>query len=112
MNLSEHLEKTLEGVGVPVKYYEYAGTKEEYILYNEEAEHPTNHADNMPQDHVVWWQIHIFTPKEGAFRKHKETVLELLKAAGYYITDIRTLYEKETKTIHVVICCHKGKKEE
>lgn len=112
MRSGEFLERTLEPLGLPVKYFEYAGTKPEYIVYNEEVEQPANYADNRPQNHVTWWQVHIFAPKVSDFRTYKEKAKGLLQEAGFYITDIRTLYEKETKTIHVVICCHIGETEE
>lgn len=111
MNSAEKLEEVLKKTGLPVKYYEYGGTKQEYIIYNEEAEESTNHGDNRPLNNIVWWQVHIFAPKDSEFRAYKnKTRTELLKA-GYMVTDIVTLYEKETKTIHVVISCHIGEME-
>lgn len=49
------LEKVLEGIGIPVKYYEYAGVKPEYIVYNEEVEQPADYGDNDPECHITWW---------------------------------------------------------
>ena len=60
----------------------------------------------------MWWQVHIFAPKNTDFRKHKKKAVEALKENDFVITDIRTLYEKETKTIHVVIYCHMEEREE
>lgn len=40
MRTNEILEQVLAPVGLPVKYYEYAGTKDSYIVYNEEYEQP------------------------------------------------------------------------
>lgn len=105
------LEKVLEGIGIPVKYYEYAGVKPEYIVYNEEAEQPTDYGDNIPGHRVTWWQVHIFTPKTGKFREYKRLSESALQKAGFTVTDIRTLYEKETKTMHVVISCHEESEE-
>ena len=66
------LEKVLEGIGIPVKYYEYAGVKPEYIVYNEESEQLADYGDNDPECHITWWQVHIFTPKTGKFREYKK----------------------------------------
>ena len=77
----------MEEVGIPVEYYQYYGTEQEYIVYNEEAEEPTNHGDNKPKNRVVWWQVHLFAPKESGFR----TI---------------------TRTVHVVISCNMGETEE
>ncbi len=112
MSSDQILEQVLQGMGLPVKYYEYLGSEKEYIVYNEEAEEAVNHGDNRPQNYVTWWQVHIFAPRTSDFRAHKKKAMSLLKEAGFYVTDISTLYEKETKTIHVVICCHIGEKEE
>ena len=38
MSQKRTLEEILAVTGLPVKYYEYIGTKKEYIVYNEEAE--------------------------------------------------------------------------
>ncbi len=101
------IEEVLEKYSLPVSYYEYDGIKPEYIVYNEEAERPEEHGDNQALANVVWWQVHIFGSKKGKFREHKKNIKELLKKAGFYVTDTVTLYEKETKCIHVVIHCHK-----
>ena len=105
------LEKVLEGIGIPVKYYEYAGVKPEYIVYNEEAEQPADYGDNDPECHITWWLVHIFTPKTGKFREYKKAAEAALQEAGFTVTDIRTLYETETKTIHVVLSCHEEREE-
>ncbi len=112
MRSNEILEQELNKMGVPVKYYEYAGVEKTYIVYNEEAEQPVNHGDNRPRNSVIWWQVHIFTPKQNDFREYKRKAKKLLEDAGFCVTDIETLYEKETKTIHVAISCHIGEREE
>lgn len=112
MRSDEMLEQALAPVGLPIKYYEYAGTKDSYIVYNEEYEQPVDFGDNESNNTVMWWQIHIFAPKNTDFREHKKKAVAALKEHGFVITDIRTQYEKETKTIHVVIYCHMEEREE
>lgn len=112
MSSDKLLEQTLQKTGLPVKYYEYEGVKPEYIIYNEEAEEPADHGDNHPIHNIIWWQVHIFTPKTSDFRKYKRNVIKDLRAAGFYVTDNATMYEKETKTIHVIISCHNEESEE
>ena len=112
MKSEKVLEEALEKVGVPVEYYQYFGTETEYIVYNEEAEELTNHGDNKPHNRIIWWQVHIFAQKESEFRSIKKKTEESITDAGFYITDIVTLYEKETRTIHVVISCNMGETEE
>lgn len=112
MNQSGLLEATLGATGLPVKYYEYKGTEPAYIVYNEEAEQPVNYGDNKPLNTIMWWQVHFFAPKAFDFRKKKSVIKTALLEKGFIITDIVTLFEKETGTIHVVISCHMGESEE
>ena len=107
-----NIENILKTVGIPVKYYEYSGTGKEYIVYNEELEQPVNYSDNLPRNRIIYWQVHLFTPKSSDFRQKKNQIVKILKDAGYLVTDFRTLFERETKTIHVVISCHEGESEE
>ncbi len=111
MGSEEILIEALKEINLPVKYYEYNGIKEEYIVYNEEVMQLTNYADNTPMNQVSWWQVHIFTPRDGAFRIHREKVKEALIKNGFTLSEITTLYEKDTKTIHVVIPCHMTERE-
>lgn len=112
MRSEEVLKAALETTGLPVRYCEYPGIKPEYIVYNEEAEQLTNYGDNRPLNEIVWWQVHIFTTKDGNFRKHKEVIKKALLLAGFTVNEITTIYEAETKTIHVVISCHMGESED
>lgn len=108
MTSAKKLETALKEIGIPVKYYEYLGTKDEYIVYNEEAEQQTEYGDNISHNRVTWWQIHIFTGKNGDFRGYKDKAIQLLISNGFNVTDIQTLFEDETdtKTMHVVISVH------
>ncbi len=105
MKSEELLKSTLEGLGLPVKPYEYKGAKPEYIVYNEEDERCTAHRDDMPGGVSLWWQVHLFTPAAGDYRGMKRKLRKLLLAAGFGVGAVRTLYEKETETMHVVISC-------
>lgn len=111
MRSEEILKTVLKETGLPVSYWEYHGVKQEYIVYNEEAEQAANYGDNKPQNEIVWWQVHIFAPKSGAFREHRERLKTTLRQAGFSVSEIVTLYEEETGTIHVVIPCHMGESE-
>lgn len=110
--MNQLLEETLKEAEIPVKYYEYKGTEPEYIVYNEEVEQPVNYGDNKPLNTIMWWQVHLFAPKTYDFRSRKKAIKKALMDKGFIITDIETLLEKETETIHVVISCHMGESEE
>lgn len=106
MKSEELLKGTLEKAGLPVKPYEYKGAKPEYIVYNEEDERGCAHGDDYPGGISIWWQVHIFTPVQSGYREVKRRVRALLLDAGFGVGAVRTLYEKETGTVHVVISCN------
>lgn len=106
MKSDELLLTTLQQTGLPVKQYEYKGTKLEYIVFNEEDERSTLHADDLPQELSLWWQVHLYAPVTSNYRSVKRRIRNLLLGAGFLIGEIDTLYEKETGTIHVVISCN------
>lgn len=111
MSGKDLLEAILKESGLPVKYYAYEGTNDQYIVYNEEAEQPVNYGNNRPLNTVTWWQVHIFSPKSGDFRTIKENIKRSLQRENFVVTDITTLYEEETETIHVILSCHMGERE-
>lgn len=106
MKSDELLQQTLEVTGLPVKQYEYKGTKPEYILFNEEDERSVLYADNRPMGVSLWWQVHLFTLKEYDYRFMKRRIRYLLLDAGFSVREVVTIYEEETETIHVVMSCH------
>lgn len=112
MSTEEILVQALETIGIPVKYYLYEGAKPEYFVYNEEVEQQVNFGDNKPLNTITWWQAHLFAPKNSEFRKYKKEAVKAVRDAGFNVTDIRTLFEKETKTIHVTISCHMEERED
>ena len=82
------------------------GTKPEYIVYNEEDERGTSYRDDRPGGTSIWWQAHLFTPIQSDYRSIKRKMREMLLAAGFGVGAVRTLYEKETEIVHVVISCN------
>lgn len=106
MKTEELLRETLEKTGIPVKPYEYKGAKPVYIVYNEEDERGCAHRDDSPGGVSVWWQAHLFAPAAGDYRGMKRKIRKLLLEAGFGVGAVRTLYEKETETVHVVLSCN------
>ena len=102
----ELLKKTLEQTGLPAKYQEYRGTKEAYLVYNEEDERSIAHADDRPQAVSIWWQVHLFAPEGYDFRGMKRRLRALILEAGFAVRDAVTLFEKETGSIHVILSCN------
>lgn len=112
MRSEELLRETLEKTGLTVKEYEYRGKEPEYIVFNEEDERGILHADDRPQEISIWWQVHLFSPETSDIRKRKQQVRNLLLKAGFLLESIDTIYERETKTIHVIISCNIEEMEE
>lgn len=106
MKSDELLKKTLEQTGLPAKYQEYRGTKEAYLVYNEEDERSIAHADDRPQAVSIWWQVHLFAPEGYDFRGMKRRLRALLLEAGFAVRDAVTLFEKGTGSIHVILACN------
>lgn len=106
MKSDEILKKTLDQTRLPVKPYEYKGTQTEYIVFNEEDERCTAHADDMPGAVSVWWQVHLFAPETYNYRRMKRKIRTLLLNAGFTVREATTLWEEETGTVHVVISCN------
>lgn len=107
MRKEDILEKALtDATDLPVKEFEYAGTKPEYIVYNDEARHGADHGDNTELVETAWFQVHIFTSKAMNYRERRETAKRALIDAGFLVTDVKTRYEKETRTIHIIIYCN------
>lgn len=100
------LQEALEQTGVPVKQYEYKGTRTEYIVFNEEDERCTAHADDGPQAVSIWWQVHLFAPETFGYRVMKRRIRLLLLKAGFTVREAVTLREEETGTIHIIISCN------
>ncbi|MDO4553705.1 MAG: hypothetical protein Q4B70_01000 [Lachnospiraceae bacterium] len=105
MRSDELLQETLETTGLPVKQYEYKGTKSEYIVFNEEDERGTAYSDDRPAEVAIWWQVHLFMPRYSDYRSMKRTIMKALIDAGFLLQEITTLFEQETETIHVAISC-------
>ncbi|MCC2150083.1 hypothetical protein LKD42_12680 [Lachnospiraceae bacterium CLA-AA-H246] len=106
MKSDELLKKTLEQTGLPAKYQEYRGSKEVYLVYNEEDERSIAHADDRPQAVSIWWQVHLFAPEGYDFRGMKRRLRALLLEAGFAVRDAVTLFEKEAGSIHVILSCN------
>ncbi len=106
MKSDKLLEETLKKTGLPVKQYQYAGREDVYIVFNEEDERPEGYADDQPERISIWWQIHLFTDQSYDYRGKKREIRKLLMDAGFTVREANTLFEKETKTMHVVLSCN------
>lgn len=76
---------------------------EEYIVYNTEFEKPELYAGDEDSEWNHYMQIHLFT-KKNYIKKRKE-IRKKLQESGFMVTEIRTMYEKESKYYHLCFSC-------
>lgn len=74
-----------------------------YIVYNPELEEPGLYADDEDCDWVHYMQVHLYT--KGNYINLRKTIRSALRNAGFSVTGIETLYEKDTKYYHLCFEC-------
>ena len=70
-----------------------------YIVYNPETESPGLYADNEDQNWIQSMQVHLYTKSD--YTKPRRKIRKLLRENGMTVTDITTLYEKDTRYNHL-----------
>lgn len=76
----------------------------EYIVYNPEIDVPEDYGDNAAGEWVQYMQVHLFT-KSNYLKKRKE-IRKALKDAGFLVSDITTMYEKDSGYYHLCFSCN------
>jgi hypothetical protein len=74
-----------------------------YIVYNPELDIPGYHADDMDWDWAQYMQIHLYT--KGNYMALRSEIRKALRNAGFIMTGIETLYEKDTGYNHLCFEC-------
>lgn len=77
---------------------------EKYIVYNPELEKPGLHADDSDQDWIAYMQVHLYT--KSNYIDDKKKIKKNLQSAGFTLTSIDTLYEKDSGYIHLCFSCY------
>lgn len=84
----------------------------EYIVYNPEIDVPDDFGDNEPQSWVQHMQIHYFIAENGDYTLRRKEIRKSLQKAGFTISEITTLHEKESGYNHVCVSCSIEEREE
>ena len=63
-----------------------------------------NFADDEDQEWTLHMQIHLYTRED--YMDDRKTIRKLLRKAGFTVTDIDSIYEKETKYYHLCFSCY------
>lgn len=82
----------------------YDSKPEQYIVYNPELEEPGYHADDEDQEWVQYMNIHLFT--KGNYVSIRKEIRAALRQAGFTMTGIETMYEKDTGYYHLCFECY------
>ncbi len=83
---------------------------DEWIVYNPELEAPGDFGDNEDLEWVHYMQVHWFQKGDGKRAANcvrvRKTIRTRLKEAGFSLSDIVTLFEKDTGITHLVFSCN------
>ena len=74
------------------------------IVYNPEIDSAECFADDEDQEWTLHMQIHLYTRED--YMDDRKTIRKLLRKAGFTVTDIDSIYEKETKYYHLCFSCY------
>lgn len=107
MNVNQKIENALSelvsGRIWPLKC-PYDSPTDCYIVYNPELEEPGYHADDEDQEWVHYMQIHLFV--KGNYMDLRRKIRGTLRSAGFELTGIETMYEKDTGYNHLCFECY------
>lgn len=76
---------------------------DEYVVYNPELDVPEDFGDNEAGAWVQYMQVHLYTRKN--YLKKRKEIRKALTLAGFLISDITTMYEKDSKYYHLCFSC-------
>ena len=77
----------------------------EYIVYNPEIDVPDDFGDNEPQAWVQHMQIHYFIAENGDYTLRRKEIRKSLQKAGFTISEITVMHEKDSGYNHVCFSC-------
>ena len=106
MNILTDIEAALESMGFPVATGVYVGDADNYIVLTPLGERNDDIADDadLTETHDADVNLYVL----GDYQSHKNTTKDLLKQAGFFISDRRYVaYEKETGHHHYVLTVEK-----
>lgn len=113
MNVNPSIMQALGGLGIPVRWLEYQGSAQEYVVFNDALNAPDLYADDVDQIDRVVVQIHHYTKTDPHERITQ--IRRALRSAGFTILETLTTREQistggltvknntETGFIHTVI---------
>lgn len=106
MNVNQKIETALDSL-VAGKIWPQTcpepNCPDKYIVYNPELEEPGCYADDEDMDWLHHMQVHLYV--RGNYLALRKQIRSRLRKAGFILTDITTLYEKESGFSHLIFSC-------
>lgn len=106
MNVNQKIENALRVITENIwpLCCPYESPPGKYIVYNPEIDSAECFADDEDQEWTLHMQIHLYTRED--YMDDRKTIRKLLRKAGFTVTDIDSIYEKETKYYHLCFSCY------
>lgn len=83
---------------------------DEWIVYNPELETPELHGDDVDLEWTHYMQVHWFKHGDGKrpvnYMGIRKAIRKKLREAGFQVSDITPLFEKDTGITHLVFSCN------
>lgn len=106
MNVNPIVMDALSCLDIPVRWLEYKGSAEEYIVFNDALNAPSLYADDCDVLDTVIVLIHHYTKKDPNNGRIKQ-LRRLLRAAGFTILETLTTRDfvagKDTGYLHTIV---------
>lgn len=105
MNINQRIEKALQEITPCIwpSVCPEESAPAEYIVYNPELEEAVLYGDNEDQEWAQYMQVHLFS--KGNYMKKRRLIRIALREAGMPVSEIETLYEKDTGYYHLIFSC-------
>lgn len=83
---------------------------DEWVVYNPELETSEEFGDDQDLEWMHYMQVHWFKRGDGKrpvnYVGIRKTIRARLRDAGFSVSDIETLFEKDTGITHLVFLCN------
>lgn len=105
MNVNQKIEAALNNIAVGIwpLFCPEERPPDDYIVYNPEIEEGALYADDQDQEWMQHMQVHLFI--KGNYLKKRNAIRKALREAEFIVTDITTLYEKDSGYNHLCFSC-------
>lgn len=102
MSVIGKIDRILETVCDEVARDVYEGTSDTYIVYNVAAEDPACYQDDAPTDNIIYFQIHLYMPKDDDYTLlQKELKTAVFNGGFSYPRVALNTVEKDTDKRHI-----------